>query len=180
MVKPEDVTPDMRRKAKEVNFGILYGIGPFGLKTRLGVTQAHAKEIITTYFNTFKRVKNFMDDSVMQAKEKGYAETLYGRRRFLRNINSGNRVVRQFEERVAINMRVQGTAADMIKLAMIDIYKELEKRKAKTKMVLQVHDEFVFDAHKDEVDELRPVDKRIDGKCFAVECSGFSRYWSWR
>ena len=161
MVKPEDVTPDMRRKAKEVNFGILYGIGPFGLKTRLGVTQTHAKEIITTYFKTFKRVKNFMDDSVMRAKEKGYAETILGRRRYLRNINSSNRVVRQFEERVAINMRVQGTAADMIKLAMINIYKELEKRKAKTKMVLQVHDELVFDAHKDEVDELRPVIKKL-------------------
>jgi len=161
MVKPEDVTADMRRKAKEVNFGILYGIGPFGLKTRLGVTQTHAKEIITTYFKTFKRVKNFMDDSVIRAKEKGYAETILGRRRYLRNINSSNRVVRQFEERVAINMRVQGTAADMIKLAMINIYKELEKRKAKTKMVLQVHDELVFDAHKDEVDELRPVIKKL-------------------
>ena len=161
MVNPEDVTPDMRRKAKEVNFGILYGIGPFGLKTRLGVTQSHAKEIITTYFKTFKRVKNFMDDSVIRAKEKGYAETILGRRRFLRNINSSNRVVRQFEERVAINMRVQGTAADMIKLAMINIHKELEQRKAKTKMVLQVHDELVFDAHKDEVDELRPVIKEL-------------------
>ena len=102
-----------------------------------------------------------MDDSVIRAKEKGYAETILGRRRYLRNINSSNRVVRQFEERVAINMRVQGTAADMIKLAMINIYKELEKRKAKTKMVLQVHDELVFDAHKDEVDELRPVIKKL-------------------
>jgi DNA polymerase-1 len=161
MVKPEDVTPDMRRKAKEVNFGILYGIGPFGLKTRLRVSQTHAKEIITTYFSTFNRVKDFMDDSVMRAKEKGYAETILGRRRFLRNINSGNRVVRQFEERVAINMRVQGTAADMIKLAMINIHKELEKRNAKTKMVLQVHDELVFDAHKDEVDEVRPLVKEL-------------------
>jgi DNA polymerase-1 len=97
----------------------------------------------------------------MRAKEKGYAETILGRRRFLRNINSGNRVVRQFEERVAINMRVQGTAADMIKLAMINIYRELEKRKAKTKMVLQVHDELVFDAHKDEVDGVRPLVKEL-------------------
>ena len=119
MVDPEDVTPEMRRRAKEVNFGVLYGIGPFGLKTRLGITQAHAKEIIETYFNTFKRVKHYMDESVLKAREKGYAETLYGRRRFLRNINSSNRVVRQFEERVAINMPIQGTAADMIKLAMI-------------------------------------------------------------
>ncbi|MHB8337263.1 MAG: DNA polymerase I [Ignavibacteriaceae bacterium] len=161
MVKPQDVTPDMRRKAKEVNFGILYGIGAFGLKTRLGVTQAHAKEIIETYFNTFKRVKNFMDDSVIKAREKGFAETLLGRRRFLKNINSNNRVVRQFEERVAINMPIQGTAADMIKIAMINIYRELKRKKAKTKMVLQVHDELLFDAHKDEVEELRPMIKEL-------------------
>ena len=161
MVKPEDVTPDMRRKAKEVNFGILYGIGPFGLKTRLGVTQAHAKEIIETYFNTFKRVKNYMDDCVLKAREKGFAETLLGRRRFLRNINSNNRVVRQFEERVAINMPIQGSAADMIKIAMINIHKELEKRKTKSKMVLQVHDELLFDIHKDEIDELKPVIKKL-------------------
>ncbi|HMN25612.1 MAG TPA: DNA polymerase, partial [Ignavibacteriaceae bacterium] len=95
-VNPEDVTPDMRRKAKEVNFGILYGIGPFGLKTRLGVTQTHAKEIIDTYFKTFKRVREFMDSSVRFAQENGYAETLSGRRRYLKNINSSNRVVRQF------------------------------------------------------------------------------------
>ena len=161
MVEPKDVTPDMRRKAKEVNFGILYGIGPFGLKTRLGIPQSHAKEIIELYFKTFKNVRKYMDDSVKKAQTKGYAETLLGRRRFLRNINSNNRVVRQFEERVAINMPIQGTAADMIKLAMIKIHYELEKRKAKTKMVLQVHDELVFDAHKDEVDELRPMIKEI-------------------
>ena len=161
MVDPKDVTPDMRRKAKEVNFGILYGIGPFGLKTRLGITQAHAKEIIETYFNTFKKVRNYMDDSVRRAQAKGFAETLLGRRRFLRNINSNNRVVRQFEERVAINMPIQGTAADMIKIAMINIHHELQKRKSKTKMVLQVHDELLFDAHKDEVEQLRPVIKKL-------------------
>ncbi|MCH8326367.1 MAG: DNA polymerase I, partial [Bacteroidetes bacterium] len=161
MVEPEDVTADMRRKAKEVNFGILYGIGPFGLSTRLGISQKHAKEIIETYFNTFKKVKNYMEDTVAQAKEKGYAETLLGRRRYLKNINSSNRVVRQFEERVAINMPIQGTAADMIKLAMINIHNELNKRCAKTKMILQVHDELLFDAHKDEVVELLPVIKNL-------------------
>jgi DNA polymerase-1 len=161
MVPPEEVTPDMRRKAKEVNFGILYGIGPFGLKTRLGITQQHAKEIIETYFNTFKRVKNFMDDSVLKAKEKGFAETLVGRRRFLPNINSNNRTVRQFEERVAINMPIQGTAADMIKIAMINIYNYLTKNKFRSKMVLQVHDELVFDAHINEIDEIRPVIKEL-------------------
>ena len=163
MVDPKDVTPDMRRKAKEVNFGILYGIGPFGLKTRLGIPQSHAKEIIETYFKTFKKVKNYMDSSVKKAQENGYAETLLGRRRFLININSNNRVVRQFEERVAINMPIQGSAADMIKLAMIKIQNELEKRKTKTKMVLQVHDELLFDVHKDEVEELRPIIKKDNG-----------------
>ncbi len=161
MVEPEDVTDDMRRKAKEVNFGILYGIGPFGLSTRLGITQKHAKEIIETYFNTFKKVKNYMEDTVTLAKGKGYAETLLGRRRYLKNINSSNRVVRQFEERVAINMPIQGTAADMIKLAMINIHNELKKRQTKTRMILQVHDELLFDAHKDEVDELLPVIKNL-------------------
>lgn len=160
-VNPKDVTPDMRRKAKEVNFGILYGIGPFGLKTRLGITQTHAKEIIDTYFKTFKRVREFMDNSVRLAQENGYAETLMKRRRYLKNINSNNRVVRQFEERVAINMPIQGTAADMIKLAMIKIYNELKKRDTKTKMILQVHDELVFDAHKNEVEKLRPLIKNI-------------------
>lgn len=161
MVPPSDVTADMRRKAKEVNFGVLYGIGPFGLKTRLGISQALAKDIIDRYFDTFKNVKGFMNDCIEKAKQKGYAETLLNRRRFLRNINSNNRVVRQFEERVAINMPIQGTAADMIKLAMINIYRELKKKKYKTKMVLQVHDELVFDAHKDEVKEIIPLVKEL-------------------
>ncbi len=168
-VKPKDVTPDMRRKAKEVNFGILYGIGPFGLKTRLGVTQAHAKEIIETYFRTFKRVREFMENSVRFAQEKGYAETLMGRRRYLKNINSNNRVVRQFEERVAINMPIQGTAADMIKLAMINIHNELKKRKSKTKMILQVHDELLFDAHKDEIEKLLPIIKKLMEKALPLK-----------
>lgn len=168
-VKPDEVTPDMRRKAKEVNFGILYGIGPFGLKTRLGIPQTQAKEIIDTYFRTFKKVKDFMDDSILKAKEKGYAETLYGRRRYLKNINSNNRVVRQFEERVAINMPIQGTAADMIKLAMIKIHNKLEKKKYKTKMVLQVHDELVFDAYKPEIDELKSMIKKIMEEAFPLK-----------
>ncbi len=156
-VDPADVTLDMRRKAKEVNFGILYGLGPFGLKSRLGISQTEAKNIIDDYFSSFKNVRKFMDELIAKAKKNEYAETLYGRRRYLKNINSKNRVLQQFEARVAINMPIQGTAADMIKIAMIKIHAELEKRKAKTKMVLQVHDELVFDAHKDEVDELRPM-----------------------
>ncbi len=160
-IPQEEVTPDMRRKAKEVNFGILYGIGAFGLKSRLGITQTHAQEIIDNYFNTFKRVKSFMESSIQSARQKGYAETLLGRRRFLKNINSKNRVIRQFEERVAINMPIQGTAADMIKIAMIKIHRELKKRKAITRMVMQVHDELVFDASKDELDWLKPLIKNL-------------------
>jgi len=161
MVSPEEVTPEMRRRAKEVNFGILYGIGAFGLKSRLGITQAHAREIIDTYFNTFKNVKAFMDESVKFAAEKGYAQTITGRRRYLKNIKSSNRVVRQFEERVAINMPIQGAAADMIKIAMINIHRELKKRKMRTKMVLQVHDELVFDAYKNEIEEVTPLIKEL-------------------
>jgi DNA polymerase I len=159
MVEPDEVTTDMRRKAKEVNFGILYGIGAFGLGSRLGLKRGHAQEIIDTYFNTFKNVKGMMEVFIESAKSKGYAETLNGRKRFLRNINSKNRVVRQFEERVAINMPIQGTAADMIKIAMINIHNELDKRNSKTKMILQVHDELLFDMHKDDVDNLIPIIK---------------------
>ncbi|MFA4922644.1 MAG: DNA polymerase I, partial [Ignavibacteriaceae bacterium] len=160
-IPQEQVTPDMRRKAKEVNFGILYGIGIFGLKTRLKISQQHAKEIIETYFNTFKSIKTFMDASIQSAKEKGFAETLLGRRRFLKNINSNNYSLRNFEERVAINMPIQGTAADMIKLAMINIHRELSRRKYDTKMVLQVHDELVFDALKSETEEVVPLVKDL-------------------
>ena len=160
-VDPADVTQDMRRKAKEVNFGILYGIGAFGLKTRLGISQRHAQEIIDNYFNTFKRVKEYIDSSIENARQKGYAETLLGRRRFLKNIRSNNRVVRKFEERVAINMPIQGTAADMIKIAMIRIFNELKRRNSKTEMVLQVHDELIFDMHKDEKEELTPIIKNL-------------------
>ncbi len=156
-VKPKDVTPDMRRKAKEVNFGILYGIGAFGLKTRLGIEQYAAKEIIDTYFKTFTKVKAYMENSIQNAREKGYAETLTGRRRYMRNLNSNAFAVRQFEERAAINMPIQGTAADMIKIAMNKIFYELNKRELKSKMVLQVHDELLFDVYKPELDEVRPV-----------------------
>ncbi len=158
-VPPDEVTPDMRRKAKEVNFGILYGIGVFGLSSRLGIPRAHAKEIIDTYFETFKNVRQFMNDSINFAKEHGYAKTLLGRRRFLRNINSGNNVVRQFEERVAINMPIQGTAADLIKIAMINIHKKMIASNLVSKMALQVHDELVFDVHTDELEKIKTLVK---------------------
>ncbi|HQT91252.1 MAG TPA: DNA polymerase I, partial [Candidatus Kryptobacter bacterium] len=145
-VPPDKVTPDMRRKAKEVNFGLLYGIGPYGLKIRLRISQGEAKEVIDTYFQRFPRVREYINGTIEFARKHGYVETLLGRRRYLANINSKNSAVRNAEERQAINMPIQGTAADMIKLAMIDIYREMEKRKMKSKMILQVHDELVFEA----------------------------------
>ena len=168
-IPKEEVTPEMRRKAKEVNFGILYGIGAFGLSTRLGISRSHGKEIIDTYFTNFGRVKNFIDDSIAHAKEKEYAETLLGRRRYLKNINSKNRVIRQFEERVAVNMPIQGTAADMIKLAMINVQSELLKMKLKTKMVLQVHDELVFDVPKPELEIVKPIIKKNMEEAFSLK-----------
>ncbi len=168
-VQPEEVTQDMRRKAKEVNFGILYGIGAFGLKTRLGISQKHAKEVIDTYFKKFPGVQKFIDESVKAAQDKGFAETLSGRRRFLKNINSSNRVVRQFEERVAVNMPIQGTAADMIKLAMINVNNKMESLKMRSKMVLQVHDELVFDANLDELEKLQTLVKNEMENAFPLD-----------
>jgi DNA polymerase-1 len=161
MTPPSEVTSDMRRKAKEVNFGILYGIGAFGLRTRLGISNQHAKEIIETYFNTFKKVKAFIDLCVEDARQHGYAATLFGRRRYLPNINSSNRLMKQFEERVAVNMPIQGTAADMIKVAMINIHKEMQQRRLKSKMVLQVHDELVFDVLLEELEEMKSLAKEL-------------------
>jgi DNA polymerase-1 len=156
-IEEEQVTSDMRRKAKEVNFGILYGLGAFGLKSRLGITQTHAKEIIDTYFSTFPNVKKFMSDSIDFARKNGFAQTLLLRKRFLRNINSKNGAVRQFEERVAINMPIQGTAADLIKIAMINIHQEFIANNLISKMVLQVHDELVFDVYKPEIEIVKKI-----------------------
>lgn len=153
----EKVTADMRRKAKEVNFGLLYGIGPYGLKIRLGISQGEAKEVIDTYFQRFPRVREYIDGTLAFARKHGYVETLLGRRRYLANINSRNSAVRMAEERQAINMPIQGTAADMIKLAMVEIFHEMEKQKLRSKMILQVHDELVFEAPKDEVKKLETL-----------------------
>ncbi|MGO9480582.1 MAG: DNA polymerase I [Candidatus Kryptoniota bacterium] len=156
-VAPDQVTPDMRRKAKEVNFGLLYGIGPYGLKIRLGISQTEAKEVIDTYFHRFPRVREYINSTLDFARKHGYVETLQGRRRYLANINSKNSAVRMAEERQAINMPIQGTAADMIKLAMINIYREMKKKDMKSRMILQVHDELVFESPKGELNELEKL-----------------------
>lgn len=150
-----EVNQDMRRIAKTVNFGIMYGLGSFGLAQRLGLTKTNAKEIIDNYFQKYPGIKKYMDLTISSARSKGYAETLCGRRRYFNDINSKNANLRTAAERGAINMPIQGTASDMMKIAMIDIYKYLTANKMKSKMMLQVHDELVFEAHIDELEDLR-------------------------
>ena len=153
----DEVTKEMRRNAKMVNFGIIYGISAFGLSERLNIPRREAAEIISQYFEKYPGIKAFMDGSIAFAKSHGFVETMMKRRRYLRDINSGNATVRSFAERNAINAPIQGTAADMIKIAMINIFRELEMKKLRSKMILQVHDELVFDVHPDEVEIIRQI-----------------------
>ena len=156
-VPEAEVTREMRYKAKSVNFGIIYGQGAFGLSENLGIPRSEAKTIIDNYKKEFPGIQQYMDDTIRMAREKGYVQTLSGRRRRLKDINSANFTVRGFAERNAINSPIQGTAADMIKLAMIGIHRIFSERKFKSRMILQVHDELVFDAHRDELDTIRPL-----------------------
>ncbi|MDE3182171.1 MAG: DNA polymerase I [Bacteroidota bacterium] len=156
-VSEEDVTKEMRYKAKSVNFGIIYGQGAFGLSQNLGISRTEAKEIIDNYKKQFSHIQNYMDESIRFCKTNGYVETLMGRKRWLKDINSSNFTVRGYAERNAINSPIQGTAADMIKLAMINIHEEFQKNKFKSKMIMQVHDELVFDAHKSEIEIIKPI-----------------------
>ena len=153
----DQVDRDMRRNAKSVNFGIVYGISAFGLSENLGIPRKEAAEIIDTYFATFPGIKRYMDSTMASAREKGYVETLMGRRRIIRDINSANGVMRGFAERNAINAPIQGSAADMIKIAMINIYNEFQKRKLQSRMTMQVHDELVFDVYKPEVEQVKQI-----------------------
>ncbi|MEI9933444.1 MAG: DNA polymerase I [Ferruginibacter sp.] len=156
-VDEKEVTKEMRYKAKSVNFGIIYGQGAFGLAENLGISRSEAREIIDNYKKQFPNIQQYMDNTINFAREHGYVETLMGRKRWLRDINSANFTVRGFAERNAINSPIQGTAADMIKLAMIKIHHEFQKNNFKSKMLLQVHDELVFDAYKDEVEIIKPI-----------------------
>ncbi|MEJ7737778.1 MAG: DNA polymerase I [Chitinophagaceae bacterium] len=156
-VDENDVTKVMRYKAKSVNFGIIYGQGAFGLSENLNIPRAEAKEIIENYKKQFPNIQKYMDDTINFAREHGYVRTLMGRKRWLKDINSGNFTVRSYAERNAINSPIQGTAADMIKLAMINIHQEFNARNLRSKMLLQVHDELVFDAPKEEVELIKPI-----------------------
>jgi DNA polymerase-1 len=156
-VPENEVTKEMRYKAKSVNFGIIYGQGAFGLAGNLGISRAEATQIIENYKKQFANIQKYMDDTINFAREYGFVQTLMGRKRWLKDINSANFTVRGFAERNAINSPIQGSAADMIKLAMVKVHEAFRKHKFKSRMLLQVHDELVFDAHKDEVDELKPI-----------------------
>ena len=153
----DQVTPEMRSKSKMVNYGIAYGMSSFGLSQRLRIARKEAGEIIARYFEQYPKIRSYMDEAIAFAHASEYVQTLKGRRRFLRDINSRNRTARAAAERIAINAPIQGTAADMIKIAMIDIARELTRRGLRTQMILQVHDELVFDLHRDEREEVVPL-----------------------
>ncbi len=155
----EDVTREQRSNAKTVNFGIIYGVSAFGLSNQTDLSRSEAKELIDTYYETYPKLKNYISKQVDFARDHGYVQTVLGRRRYLKDINSRNAVVRGAAERNAVNAPIQGSAADIIKLAMINIYKNLEAGDYKTKMLLQVHDELVFDVYKPELDEISKLIK---------------------
>jgi len=165
----DKVDKEMRRKAKMVNFGIIYGISAFGLSQRLKIPRSEAKELIDGYFDTYPKIQEYMEKSIKKAKKKGYCETVLGRRRILKDINSSNHTVRSFAERNAINAPIQGSAADMIKVAMVDIHESLNKKKFKSRMLLQVHDELVFDARKDELEDLQKLVKKKMEKAIKMD-----------
>jgi DNA polymerase-1 len=156
-VEEADVTKEMRYRAKSVNFGIIYGQGAFGLAENLGISRTEAKEIIDNYKKQFPNIQQYMDDTIAFAKTNGYVETLMGRKRWLKDITSANFTVRGFAERNAINSPIQGTAADMIKLAMIAIHEAFKEKAFQSRMLLQVHDELIFDVLKSELEEVKAV-----------------------
>ena len=158
-IEVADVTKEQRYKAKSVNFGLIYGQGAFGLSQNLGIKRGEAKELIDAYFEQFGGVKTYMDDTIKYCREHGYVKTLMGRKRFIPDINSNNQTVVGFAERNAINAPIQGSAADMIKLAMINIHNRFSKMDIGTKMILQVHDELLFDVPKTELEEITAVIK---------------------
>ncbi|MET3129658.1 DNA polymerase-1 [Arcicella rosea] len=154
-VSLDEVTSDMRRKAKTVNFGIIYGVSAFGLAQQIAISRTEAKEIIDSYWREFPAIKRYMDTAVIEARDKGYVETILGRRRYLRDINSNNMVERGFAERNAVNAPIQGSAADMIKVAMIKVNDFIKQEKLQSRMILTVHDELVFDVHKSELELMK-------------------------
>ena len=158
---PEEVTGNIRRQAKAVNFGIVYGISDYGLSQNLGISRAEAQRFIDTYFEKYPDIKTYMEEIVREAKDKGYVETLWHRRRYLPDINARNFNIRSFAERTAINTPIQGSAADILKIAMIEMAKRLKEENMEATMLLQVHDELVFEAPKSEIPKLEALVKDV-------------------
>lgn len=155
----DEVTSAQRSNAKAVNFGIVYGIGDFSLAKNLKISRKEAKLYIDTYFERYPKVKLYMDDIVKEAKVNSYVTTLMNRRRFIPEIKSSNKIVRSFGERLAMNTPIQGSAADIIKIAMVNVYRRLEENKLKSKLILQVHDELILNVYKEEIDNVKSVVK---------------------
>ena len=164
----EEVTREQRSNAKTVNFGIIYGVSAFGLSNQTDLSRAEAKELIDTYYKTYPKLRNYMSEQVDFARDNGYVQTVLGRRRYLKDINAGNQVVRGAAERNAVNAPIQGSAADIIKIAMINIHKKLADGNYKTKMLLQVHDELVFDCYKPELEEMKMLIKTEMENAYAM------------
>ncbi len=158
-VSSAQVTPDMRRLAKVINFGIIYGMSAFGLSREMAVTPAVAQAYIANYFQKYRGVRDYIDQSLELARQRGYVTTLMNRRRYLPDIGSGNRSVRQFAERIAVNAPIQGTAADLMKVAMIQIQRRIGKEERKTKLILQIHDELVFEVPEGEIAAVKQLVK---------------------
>lgn len=178
----QDVTPEERRRAKVANFGIIYGISAFGLSQRMGISRSESKSFIEEYFKSYPGIKNYIDTAILKARELGYAETIFGRKRYLPDINSRNQNVRGLAERNAVNAPVQGSSADIIKLAMVAVYREMKKAGLRSKMILQVHDELIFDVLPEELDALmKIVKKEMESVCtlsvpLTVECN-YGKNW---
>ncbi len=182
-VSYDDVTPDMRRQAKTINFGIIYGMGPYKLSKTLGISQSEAKQIIERYFERYKGVKAFTENIVKEAGKKGYVKTLFGRKRWIPEIQSKNKTVAQQGERLAINTVIQGTAADIIKKAMVDIYEAFRREKLRSRLILQVHDELVFEVAEDELSIVPQLVKDLMERACTLKVSllvefGFGDNWA--
>ena len=165
----DEVTREQRSNAKTVNFGIIYGVSAFGLSNQTDLSRGESKELIDTYYKTYPKLRNYMSEQVDFARDNGYVSTVLGRRRYLKGINSSNAVVRGAAERNAVNAPIQGSAADIIKIAMINIHHKIKNKGLKTKMLLQVHDELVFDVYKPELEEVQAMIKSEMENAFKLE-----------
>jgi DNA polymerase-1 len=165
----EEVTREQRSHAKTVNFGIVYGVSAFGLSNQTSLSRSESKDLIDAYYKTYPRLKQYINEQVEIAREQGYVQTISGRRRYLKDINSQNQVVRGGAERNAVNAPIQGSAADIIKIAMINIQKRLVNENWKSKMLLQVHDELVFDVHNSELEKIKPMIKQEMESAFVLD-----------